>query len=73
VDADDLERRCAFHEAVTALPDNEREVFEPIFYHDLSHRELAADLGVHAKTVQRRYRAACVRLYEVLGGQMPPV
>jgi RNA polymerase sigma factor (sigma-70 family) len=71
-DADDLERWCAFHEAVTALPSDAREIFEPIFYHDVSQRELAEELGVHPKTVQRRYRAACVRLYESLGGRMPP-
>ena len=71
VDADDLDRWCAFHEAVTKLPDDEREIFEPIFYHDLSQRDLAEALGVHPKTVQRRYRSACVRLYERLGGALP--
>ena len=71
VDADDLERWCAFHEAVTKLPTDERDVFDPIFYHDLSQRELAEQLSVHPKTVQRRYRSACVLLYERLGGQLP--
>jgi len=28
-------------------------------------------MGVHLKTVQRRYRAACVRLYDRLGGKLP--
>lgn len=68
---DDLERWCAFHEAVAELPEDERAVFEPVFYHDLSQREVAQQLDVHAKTVQRRYRAACIRLYERLGGKLP--
>jgi RNA polymerase sigma-70 factor (ECF subfamily) len=68
----DLDSWCAFHEAVATLPDDERAVFEPVFYHDLPQRDLAEQLAVSAKTVQRRYRAACVRLYERLGGKLPP-
>lgn len=68
---DDLERWCAFHEAVQHLPDDERTVFEAIFYHDVSQRDLAEQLEVHPKTIQRRYRAACVRLYERLAGRLP--
>lgn len=71
VDAGDLERWCAFHDAVADLPEEEREVFAPVFYHDVPQRDLAEALGVHPKTVQRRYRAACLRLYERLGGQLP--
>jgi RNA polymerase sigma-70 factor (ECF subfamily) len=71
VDREDLERWCAFHDAVAGLPDEERDVFAPVFYHDLTQRDLAEALGVHPKTVQRRYRAACVRLYERLGGNVP--
>ncbi len=66
-----LEDWCAFHSAVDNLPDEERAVFEPVFYHDISQRELAEQLGVSAKTVQRRYRSACVRLYERLGAKLP--
>jgi len=71
VNPDDLDRWGAFHDAVTELPDHERDVFAPIFYHDLPQRDLAEAMGVHPKTVQRRYRAACVRLYERLGGKLP--
>ena len=66
-----FDRWCAFHEAVANLPDDEGDVFAPIFYHDLPQRDLAETLGVHPKTVQRRYRSACVRLYERLGGKLP--
>jgi len=67
----ELDDWCAFHNAVGGLPDDEREIFEPVFYNDVSQRELAERLGVSAKTVQRRYRSACVRLYERLSGRIP--
>ncbi|MFL5343035.1 MAG: sigma-70 family RNA polymerase sigma factor [Gemmataceae bacterium] len=70
-DPQELDSWCAFHTAVEGLPEDERAVFEPVFYHDLSQREVAEQLGVSAKTVQRRYRSACVMLYERLGGQVP--
>jgi len=68
---EDLDRWCAFHEAVSQLPDDERAVFESVFYHDLSQSELADQVGVHPKTIQRRYRSACLQLYERLGGKLP--
>jgi RNA polymerase sigma-70 factor (ECF subfamily) len=71
VDREDLERWSAFHDAVADLPDEERDVFAPVFYHDLPQRDLAEALGVHPKTVQRRYRAACLMLFERLGGKLP--
>ncbi len=68
-----LDDWCAFHSAVDTLPDEERAVFEPVFYHDITQRELAEQLGVSAKTVQRRYRNACVHLYERLEAKLPGI
>ena len=62
---------CEFHQQVERLPEEEREVYELIFYHELSQTEAAELLGVSARTVKRRYQAACLRLHEALGGQLP--
>lgn len=67
----DLDSWCAFHEAVSELPDDLRAVFEPVFYHDLAQVDLAEQMGVHPKTIQRRYRTACLQIYERLGGRVP--
>jgi RNA polymerase sigma-70 factor (ECF subfamily) len=60
-----------FHERAGALPPEEREVFELVYYQGLTHAEAAKLLEVSAKTVQRRWQAACLKLHEALGGQLP--
>jgi RNA polymerase sigma-70 factor (ECF subfamily) len=60
-----------FHEQAGALPEEEREVFELVYYQGLSHVEAAGLLGVSTKTVQRRWQAACLKLHEALGGALP--
>jgi RNA polymerase sigma factor (sigma-70 family) len=54
-----------------SLPDDEREVFGLVWYQGLTHAEAAAILGVSTKTVQRRWHSACLRLHEVMGGDLP--
>lgn len=60
-----------FHRQVDALPAELREVFDLLFYQGLTHEQAAEVLGVAAKTVQRRWASARVRLYEALQGEMP--
>jgi RNA polymerase sigma factor (sigma-70 family) len=60
-----------FHRQVGALPEEEREVFDLVWYQGLKHTEAAALLGVSARTVKRRWQAACLRLHEVLKGELP--
>jgi RNA polymerase sigma-70 factor (ECF subfamily) len=60
-----------FHAQIDALPDEEREVFDLVWYQGLTHTEAAALLDVSTKTVQRRWHGACRRLYEALHGEMP--
>jgi len=62
---------CEFHQQVERLPEEEREVYDLIYYHELGHTEAAELLGVSARTVKRRYQAACLRLHDALGGQLP--
>jgi RNA polymerase sigma-70 factor (ECF subfamily) len=60
-----------FHRQVEALPEEEREVFDLIWYQDLSHTEAGQVLGVHPRTVKRRWHAACQKLHEAVGGDLP--
>jgi len=69
--ADDLDLWSAFHERVEMLPADEREVVGLTFYHDWSQAEIAELLQVDERTVRRRWRSACLRLSEALGGQLP--
>ena len=60
-----------FHEQVEALPQDERDTIELLFYQGLSQNEAAAILGISIRTVKRRWVAARLRLAESLGGRMP--
>ena len=62
-----------FHEAVERLPGPEREVFHLVWYGGLTQNEAAGLLGVSVPTVQRRWYAARLALYDALHGEPPPV
>jgi len=60
-----------FHVQAEALPPEEREPFELLYYQGLTQEEAAAILGVSGRTIKRRWTAARLRLAESLGGRMP--
>ena len=60
-----------FHEQVDLLPDEEREVFDLIWYQGLMHTQAAELLDVSARTVKRRWQSACLKLHHLLGGELP--
>ena len=55
-----------FHAAVENLPLEEREVFDLLWYQDLSQEDAAQAIGVDRSTIKRRWRAARIRLGSVL-------
>jgi RNA polymerase sigma-70 factor (ECF subfamily) len=69
--ADDVDRWCCFHAEVEKLPAEEREVVGLVFYHGWSQAEIAELFQIDVRTVRRRWRSACVRLGEVLKGDLP--
>jgi RNA polymerase sigma-70 factor (ECF subfamily) len=60
-----------FHERIGALPEDEREVFDLVWYQGLTHAQAAALLQLSTKTIQRRWQAACLRLHEAMQGHLP--
>ena len=68
---DDLGSWTAFHEAVDALPDEEREAFSSVWYGGLNQRETAELLGVSERTIIRRMNRARLKLHGSLGGESP--
>jgi RNA polymerase sigma-70 factor (ECF subfamily) len=67
----DLDRWHALHEAVARLPDNLREVFSLTFYHGRTQAEVAELLGLSDRQACRLWRDACLRLNEILDGNLP--
>jgi RNA polymerase sigma factor (sigma-70 family) len=60
-----------FHEHVSRLPDEEREVLDLLWYHELSQGEAAQLLGLSLATLKRRWQRARRSLYDLLGGNLP--
>ena len=58
-----------FHRSAGELPDEEREIFDLLWYQELSQLEAATLLGVSERTVKRRWQSA--RL--MLAGAVPEV
>ena len=61
-----------FHEQVEALPDEEREAFNLIWYEQLTHQQAAEVLGVTTRTVRRRWQDARYRLCKARLGEPLP-
>jgi RNA polymerase sigma-70 factor (ECF subfamily) len=57
-----------FHSQVESLPAEERDVFDHIWYMDLTQEETAQALGISRAAVQRLWLAARLRLQAALGG-----
>ena len=55
-----------FHQHVEALPDEEKEVVNLLWYEGLTQDETAKLLGIALRTVKRRWHSARLKLYEVL-------
>jgi RNA polymerase sigma-70 factor (ECF subfamily) len=66
-----LEEWSAFHEAVDRLSEAERSVFQLVWYAGLTQQQAAQTLGVSLPTVQRRWYAAQVNLYQTLRDERP--
>ncbi|MDZ4821561.1 MAG: sigma-70 family RNA polymerase sigma factor [Planctomycetota bacterium] len=54
------------HPRAGELPEEEREVFDLLWYHGISQDEAAAVLNCNVRTIKRRWRAARLRLADVL-------
>jgi RNA polymerase sigma-70 factor (ECF subfamily) len=67
----DLDRWSALHEAVDRLPAELREVFSLTFYHGATQVQIGRVLGVSDRHVRHLWRDACLRLNELLGGDVP--
>src|SRR5262249_45136720 len=70
-DPDQLARWQDLHAQIAGLEEEDRELFELLYYQRLNQADAAAVLGVPLTTLKRRWRAARVRLMTRLGGELP--
>jgi RNA polymerase sigma-70 factor (ECF subfamily) len=60
-----------FHTHADTLPEEEKAVFDLIWYQGMPQEEAAEVLGVSVRTVKTRWRNARLALHEKLGGELP--
>jgi RNA polymerase sigma-70 factor (ECF subfamily) len=61
----------ALYRQIELLPENERDVVDLLYFHNLSQSEVAAHLGITERTVRRHWALARVRLFESLKDTLP--
>jgi len=61
-----------FHKQVEALPEEEREVFNLLWYEQMSQEEASEVLGVTTRTIRRRWQEARYRLQKACLGEPLP-
>jgi RNA polymerase sigma-70 factor (ECF subfamily) len=61
-----------FHEQVGMLPEEEQEVFNLLWYQQLTHEQAAEVLGVTTRTIRRRWQDARYRLCKARLGEPLP-
>lgn len=66
-----LEDWSEFHGQIEALPAEEQEVFNFIWYDGLTQPEAAQALGTSLRTVKRRWQSARLLLFEAMDGRPP--
>lgn len=59
------------HEQASELPDEEREVFDLIYYQGLEQTDAAELLGISERTIRRRWQSAKESLNTLLDGLSP--
>ena len=55
-----------FHDRVGKLPEEEREIFDLLWYHEMSQEQAAELLEVSVRTVRRRWRSARLLLHDAI-------
>jgi len=65
-----LARWTELHERIGALPDDEREVVDLLYYQEMTQAQAAATLNVSLRTVQRRWHQALGKLHVVWQGDV---
>jgi RNA polymerase sigma factor (sigma-70 family) len=70
-DPSQLAAWAEFHARIEDLPEDERAVFDLLWYQELSQMEAAHLLGISERTLKRRWASARLRLHDVLSHSLP--
>jgi RNA polymerase sigma factor (sigma-70 family) len=60
-----------FHRRIESMPEDDREVFDLLWYQGLTQAEAAAVLGIAERTISRKWISARLKLNDLLGGDLP--
>jgi RNA polymerase sigma factor (sigma-70 family) len=60
-----------FHKQVEALPAEEKEVFNLLWYNEVAQTEAATLLNLSERTLQRRWQSARLKVFHAMKGALP--
>ena len=60
-----------FHRQAEGMPEEEKAVFDLVWYHGMQQEAAATVLGISVRTVKTRWRNARLFLHDKLGGELP--
>ena len=60
-----------FHEKIEALPDEDKALYDLLWYQGLGTPQVARLLNVTDRTVQRRWQQLRLKLHSELKGELP--
>jgi RNA polymerase sigma-70 factor (ECF subfamily) len=66
-----LERWTEFHRQVEALPEEDRQLVDLLWYQGLTQIEAAEILQTSTRTIKRHWRAVRLKLHDALHGELP--
>lgn len=69
-DAAKIQVMAEFHDAVSKLPDETREVFDLLFYHGLTQEQAANIMGITDRTIRTRWQRARRQLVPYMPADM---
>jgi RNA polymerase sigma-70 factor (ECF subfamily) len=70
-DSENLELWARLHERIASFPEEERLLFDLLWYQGLTQAEAADMIGVSLRTLKRQWQAARLRLQKALDGALP--
>lgn len=70
-DPSDLAKWCALHEYLANLPDDDRQLWDVMYYQGLTQEVAAALLGMSLRTFQRRWQRTGIKTRIALGDDWP--
>lgn len=71
IEPNSLEDWSKFHEVVESLPNEQKEVFDLMWYQGFTQQDVSTILNVSVRTIKRRWQDARLTIHAAMDGEQP--